>query len=103
MMPWFASIPAEVLTVIEPEERKLPDETLMREFIQCHYPQAIYTVLRGDAKEEIVAHLKNSSLPALVVCGAYQRSAISMWFKASMADTLMRELAFPLFIAQHKL
>jgi hypothetical protein len=103
MMPWLTSLPAEVLTVIEPKEHRLPDETLMREFIQCHYPDATYTVLRGDAKEEIVKHLKASPLPALVVCGAYQRSTVSMWFKASMADTLMRELASPLFIAQHRL
>lgn len=102
MMPWLASVPTEVLTVMEPKERKLPDEALMREFIQCHYPNATYTILHGDAKEEIVKHLKTSPLPGLVVCGAYQRSTVSMWFKASMADTLMHELALPLFIAQHK-
>lgn len=103
MMPWLASVPAEVLTVIEPKEQKLPDETLMREFIQCHYPNATYSVLHGNANEEIVKHLKASSPQSLVVCGAYQRSTVSMWFKASMADTLMQELKLPLFIAQHRL
>lgn len=38
----------------------------------------------------------------LVVLGAYRRNELSRWFKTSMADTLMKELDTPLFIAHNK-
>ncbi|MCJ8208354.1 universal stress protein [Mucilaginibacter sp. RS28] len=102
LMPWLAKLPVEVLTVMEPEELALPDDTLIKEFIQCHYPQAKYTVLHGNAKEQIVNYLKQASEPALVVSGAYRRNNVSMWFNTSMADVLMKELDMPLFIAHNK-
>lgn len=102
LMPWFTEVPAEIVTVIEPKEHRLPEEALIREFIQCHYPNAVYTVLHGNAKEKIIQNLHASTAKALIVCGAYQRSTVSMWFKSSMADMLMHELEMPLFIAQHK-
>ena len=39
---------------------------------------------------------------SLVVLGAYQRGMVSRWFRASMADVLMRDLKLPLFIAHSK-
>jgi hypothetical protein len=33
---------------------------------------------------------------------AYGRSAVSRWFRESMADLLMQTLPFPLFIAHNK-
>jgi len=102
LMPWLRDLPTEVLTVVEPDELKLPEEALIKEFIKCHYPGAIYTVLHGNAKAEIVAYLKKSAPRALVVSGAYRRNTVSMWFKKSMADVLMQELEMSLFIAHNK-
>lgn len=102
LMPWLKETPTEIVTVVEPHELNLPNEPLIREFITCHYPSATYTLLHGSAKKEVTGYLKETDLKGLVVCGAYQRSAVSMWFKSSMANVLMKEVDMPLFIAHNK-
>lgn len=80
----------------------LPDNALMKEFMKRHYPTAKYIIKKGWAEEEIVKYLKENQENTLVVLGAYQRGAVSRWFKESMADILMKEVKQPLFIAHHK-
>jgi len=103
MLPWLRDKETEVLSVTDPkDEKELPAADLMKEFIQCHYPRATYTLLKGDAQEEILGYLKASCANALVVLGAYQRSAVSRWFKTSMADVLLKDTRSLLFIAHQK-
>jgi nucleotide-binding universal stress UspA family protein len=80
----------------------LPDNKLMKEFMKRHYPKVKYTILKGWAEDEIIRHLHQISDNVLVVMGAYQRSTVSRWFRESMADILMKEVKFPLFIAHNK-
>lgn len=102
MLPWLHNKPTEVLSVTDPKDmEELPAESLMREFIQCHYPNATYVLLKGDAEEEIVSYLRLQK-NALIVLGAYQRGQVSRWFKASMADALLKKTKNILFIAHQK-
>jgi nucleotide-binding universal stress UspA family protein len=100
----FMDLPVEVLTVKNHfmATSRVPDNKLMREFIKRHFPKASYTVIKGGAEEQIIGHLRNHKENELVVLGAYRRSELSRWFKTSMADTLMKELDTPLFIAHNK-
>ena len=66
-----------------------------------HYPKAKYIVTKGWAEDEIIKHLKQTSDNALVVIGAYRRGTVSRWFRESMADSLMKEVKLPLFIAHN--
>ena len=66
-----------------------------------HYPKAKYIVTKGCAEDEIIKHLKQTSDNALVVIGAYRRGTVSRWFRESMADSLMKEVKLPLFIAHN--
>ncbi|MEO8885030.1 MAG: universal stress protein [Mucilaginibacter sp.] len=103
MMPWLRSKETEIISVTDPKEtQELPDESLIKEFITCHYPDAVYSMLKGDAEDEIVTYLKTIKKNVLVVTGAYKRGQVSRWFKSSMADLLMKELNIPLFIAHNK-
>ena len=103
MMPWMRGVKTEVITVKDPKDRpEFTDDPLIREFIKCHYPNAIYTLLKGDPEEQIPAYLKTTAPQSLIVMGAYERSQVSRWFKASMADILINELAAPVFIAHQK-
>ncbi|MGZ8557734.1 MAG: universal stress protein [Chitinophagaceae bacterium] len=97
-------LPVEVYTVKEnhPATLGVPENKLMRKFINRHFPNAKYTIVKGSAEEMIVEHLKNYKENELVILGAYQRSEMSRWFKNSMADILMKELDTPLFIAHNK-
>lgn len=84
------------------ETLHVPDNRLMKEFMKRHFPNLVYTVLKGDAEIEIVKHLKDNDENLLVVLGAYNRGMVSRWFRHSMADVLMEKLNKPLFIAHHK-
>ena len=95
-------LPAKVLSV-KPLKQSLhlPDNRLMKEFMKRQFPNAEYIVLKGDAENTILTYLQQQSEQALVVLGAYRRSRVSRWFRPSMADILMINTNFPLFIA-HK-
>ena len=102
MMPWLQNKETEVVSVTDPRDMiELPDRNLVEEFIKCHYPAATYTLLKGDPEVEIISHLKYNTKNTLIVCGAYQRTQVSRWFKTSMADRLMGEVTMPLFIAHY--
>ncbi|MGZ3873898.1 MAG: universal stress protein [Mucilaginibacter sp.] len=102
MMPWLRSKPTEIVSVADTTEAaELPDEELVREFIDCHYPAASYTLLNGDPEDELINYLTSGNKHSLVVLGAYQRGGVSRWFKSSMADLLMKKIDAPLFIAHH--
>lgn len=79
----------------------VPDNQLMKEFMKRHFPQAKFTVLRGDAITEMLDQLKGKEENSLIVLGAYNRGMVSRWFRPSTADILMEELNKPLFIAHH--
>jgi len=85
----------------ESESSHLPNNKLMRDFVSRFFPNATYTQLRGSAEEQIKGYVRNNSGNELLVVGAYRRSDLSRWFKASMADTLIKELNNPVFIAHH--
>jgi len=95
--------PVQVFNVKDPMDgNHLPNNKLMREFIKRHFPGAEYIVQKGEAKLQILTHLRYQKGNELVVLGAYRRSEMSRWFKTSMADVLMKELNTPLFIAHNK-
>ena len=56
----------------------------------------------GKPAEQISAYIKDIPESALVVLGAYERSPVSRWFRASMADVLLKATDKPLFIAHCK-
>lgn len=100
LLPVWNALPAEVITVKDSDnDLHLPDSRLMKEFMKRHQPNAAYTVIRGDAEEEILSRLRSEDGRAVVVVGAYQRGVVSRFFRCSMADVLIREIKWPLFIA----
>ncbi|WP_121354441.1 universal stress protein [Flavisolibacter nicotianae] len=93
----------EVVTVKEQDEsERLPHNRLIKEFIRRHYPQARYTILKGDAEDAIVRRLQSEHHKPLLILGAYRRSRLSRLFRPSMADQLLENLSMPLFIAPNK-
>ena len=103
LLPQLKHLDTEVISV-NPVNTTLhmPDNKLMKEFMKRHFPKAKYSVMKGWAEDEIVKHLKQTSGNAIVVLGAYRRGTVSRWFRESMADTLMKEVKVPLFIAHNK-
>jgi hypothetical protein len=102
LLPQLKVIETEVICVNAPTNTlHLPDNKLMKEFMKRHFPKAKFTVIKGWAEEEIIKSLKKTTENTLVVLGAYRRGNISRLFRQSMADILMKEVKFPLFIAHN--
>ena len=102
LLPQFENLDTKIITANPINTTlHLPDNKLMKEFMKRHYPKAKYIVTKGWAEDEIIKHLKQTSDNALVVIGAYRRGTVSRWFRESMADSLMKEVKLPLFIAHN--
>ncbi|MGC4038585.1 MAG: universal stress protein [Chitinophagaceae bacterium] len=80
----------------------VPDKYLLKEFLQRHFQDIEYKLFQGDSATEINSFLKKQSEDTLVVAGSYHRSSVSRWLRPSIADSLMKELKLPLFIAHSK-
>jgi nucleotide-binding universal stress UspA family protein len=103
MLAGLQHLPAEIVTVkSQHKDLHVPDSKLMKEYIKRHFPKAAYTVLKGQPEQAITDYLKSQQQQAVVVAGAYRRGNVSRWFRASMADTIMKEVQLPLFIAHNK-
>jgi hypothetical protein len=96
-------LPTEVVTVKDLEDSlHVPDNMLIKEFMKRHFPEATYTVLKGKAESTTIDYLKAQKANPLIILGAYGRGTISRWLNPSMADALMKNLKYPLFIAHNK-
>jgi nucleotide-binding universal stress UspA family protein len=102
-LPELINSKVEILSVRPAKgSHHIPENKLMKEFIKRHFPNGTTTVLNGSADLEIVKYLKAQKDAPMVVLGAYRRGTVSRWFKESMADTIMKEIKLPLFIAHNK-
>ena len=103
ILPFLKDFHTEVLTIKpETESAHVPDNRLVKEFMKRHFPAAEYSVINGRPEVEIEAYLKAHKENSLVVLGANRRNEVSRWFRESMADSLMKSLKLPLFIAHNK-
>jgi len=101
-LPRFQHLPVEVVTVKASRHGiLLPDNGLMKEYIKRHFDNVSFTVLEGFPETVIPSYLQSKKENTLVSLGAFQRSTVSRWFCGSMADTLLKNLEVPLFIAHN--
>jgi nucleotide-binding universal stress UspA family protein len=96
-------LPVKVITVNSyREDMNMPEARLIKEFVKRHFIKTEFITLKGLAETEILDFLGNIEGFPIVALGAYRRSRVSRWLKASLADVLMAETKFPLFIAHNK-
>jgi nucleotide-binding universal stress UspA family protein len=99
LFPHMKDLPIEVLFVSAADyHRQRPDQELMDEFINCHYPQATSIELRGDHKVLILNHLEKTDPDTLIVMGANQRSRVSRLFTPSLVEKVLEKIDLPVFI-----
>jgi len=103
LLPGLGDVDTSLVSVNPPESNlHLKDNKLMKEYMIQHFPEAQTSVFKGLPEIEIVEYLKTQPASTLVVLGAYRRGAVSRWFRESLADTIMKEVHLPLFIAHNK-
>lgn len=100
LLPSFKHLPTEVLTINDEKKTlHLPDNKLMKEFMHRHFPEAAFTVFKGDTEEEIINFLKMQDKNTLVVLGSSQRNMISRLFRRGIVDALIEKIELPIFTA----
>ncbi len=98
ILPGMGKLETKVLFAKHDNDYQMPDKKLLKEWMSKHYSNTRYKILKGE-ENEIAATLSKESKEALIVCGAYHRSNLSMWFHQSLADLLLKEIKHPVFIA----
>lgn len=83
------------------QDQSMPDNQLLKEWVKLNYPDTIFSVLPGDPREEIENYVNSMTENSILVLGAYGRGSFSRMVHKSLADTLIRKIDNPLFIA-HK-
>ena len=102
LFPELDHLQFELLSVKQDESLHLTDGKLLKEFMKRHYPDAVYSVVQGYPEDAVLKYLSGQEKNCLIVTGAYRRSRISRWVHRSMADTLIRNQDFPVFVAHNK-
>ena len=98
LFPELRDLETVVATVNETSSNHLKEGWNFKDLIQLHYKNSDYMVMKGNAEEELITYLKTSGEHAVVVMGAYGRSAISKLFHQSLSNRVIQEVNVPVFI-----
>ena len=92
------NLQVSLVTIVPPHNAVMDYDTLVREWITTHFPEANIEILQGDVKEQLPAYI-NQFKNSLVVMGAFGRNALSKLFKESLVPTILKTTKAPLFIS----
>jgi nucleotide-binding universal stress UspA family protein len=98
VFPEWRSNPTRLVTVNE-EDGRLKEKHHVLDLLGQHFDKVEVDVLKGNPKEELIGYLKTFTNNTVVVMGAYGRPAISMLFKKSLANAVIKDVLVPVFIA----
>jgi len=93
----FSDILANVVYVAEDGNKVIPNENLVREYLEQHYEEVRFTVLNGNPAAEFLALLLHRH-DCIATYGAYGRSKLSRFFHHSDAESVLRTINIPVFI-----
>lgn len=98
LFPDYREKKVEVVNIREDKEQSLEESFKMKEWLNEHYANVEFHLLKGSATDELFGHLLDRK-NAFVVMGAYGRGLLSRFFRPSHARLIMRTLNLPIFIA----
>jgi len=93
----FSDAFVNVVYVAEGDNQQIPQEKLLREYLELHFEEIRFTVLKGNPSAELLALLMHRQ-DCLVTYGAYGRSKLSRFFHRSDAECILRTVDIPVFI-----
>lgn len=98
IFPEWRNFPTRMVTV-KSEDVKLTEKHNIHDLLLEHFPSVETDILTGNPRKELLDYLKKTTNNTLVVMGAYGRPAISMLFKKSLANSIIRDVMVPVLIA----
>jgi hypothetical protein len=98
----FCKLPLEILTVKQSGSNPdISGKYLMNDWIKKYFTQIIYKETQGDPEDAVIQYAKTQKVAPLFIAGARPQGVLSPWFRESMADTLIKKLQAPLFVARY--
>lgn len=102
----FSLLPNQMIEIVmvttDKHSNHLPNQHYLKELLQQKYKVVLQSVIKdSDAHKGLLEFIEKQPTSAMIVLGAYQRSAFSRWFNQSIADKILEKLEIPLFLA-HK-
>jgi hypothetical protein len=97
----FPGLHDKKVTVIQVNDRgewQDPDKYKMKEWLKQHYDTFSFQALKGDTDITLFDYVFKKKNFFLVM-GAYGRNTVSLFFKHSPADLLIKKITQPIFIA----
>lgn len=101
LFPEWTKHPTTILHTASSGESGWPHESQIREWINAHFPQAIWELLVLSPKSLVAAWLTEHK-NAIVISGSFGRSGLSMLFRKSYIADAINEHQLPVFIAHNK-
>ena len=98
IFPEWKNLPTKLVTVNE-EDAHLKEKHQIEDLLKVKFSNLEIDVLKGHAKDELMKYLKSFANNSVIVMGAYGRPAISMLFKKSLANSVIRDVMVPVLIA----
>ncbi len=98
IFPELKDLPTSLVHISSGKGDDMPYEENLRTWLTSHYSNIQNRILHGDIREELTNFI-NSIPNALVVMGAYGRTAISRLFHKSLANTVIQHTKASLFIS----
>jgi hypothetical protein len=100
LLPEFLTNPT-LLTYADTEEgAKIPDEAYIEELASRHFTDLTISKIELDAKKYFSTWISDKS-SAIIISGAFSRSAFSQFFKKSFITDIIREHKLPVFIGHN--
>lgn len=92
-------LPTVLLSVNASTSNHLVENSNIKDLLKLRYNKAVdYVILNGDPEQTMIDYLSKQGEHAMVVMGAYGRSAISRLFQQSFSNRVIQELKLPVFI-----
>ena len=99
LLPAWRQIPTYLVSVNAPGETELKYREDIESWASLHFPHLENHILFGDAAAELVPFVQQHGENAMVVLGAYGRTAISRLLHKSLATGLLQHTTATLFVA----
>jgi len=98
ILPHFRHTKVNIIQVMNDESLGNPDHYLFTKWLQAHYSDLHFEVLKGKTETELFEYLFKKK-NVFVVMGAYSRNMLSQMLRKSHADLIIKTVTQPIFIA----
>jgi nucleotide-binding universal stress UspA family protein len=98
LFPEWQHLPSTLLTINPKGDDGLRYDDYLVDWLPQHFINLQKQILHGNLQKELVGFIRKSSEPAIVVMGAYGRSAMSRLFNQSLSNVVIEETNTCVFI-----